>query len=196
MSAQDTADFSLRDLFRMEAESQTLVLSSSLLALERDPSAKDQLEACMRAAHSLKGAARIVDLPAGVSVAHAMEDCFVAAQEGRIVLHHPQIDRLLASPDLLTRIALASDTITEVDDCVASSHASCATSPSGASGRRDVVPGLSSAVEPTRPWTGPSGPARHGGESESTHGPRGESNVESRWVNRLRFVAAAQAPAA
>ena len=36
----------------------------------------------MRAAHSLKGAARIVGLDAGVGVAHAMEDCFVAAQTG------------------------------------------------------------------------------------------------------------------
>ena len=32
----------------------------------------------MRAAHSLKGAARIVGLDAAVRVAHAMEDCFVA----------------------------------------------------------------------------------------------------------------------
>ena len=72
------------DLFRMEAESQTQVLTAGLLALERDPAAADQLEACMRAAHSLKGAARIVGLEAGVSVAHAMEDCFVAAQEGRV----------------------------------------------------------------------------------------------------------------
>src|SRR5688572_31524345 len=105
MSVPDVADFSLLDLFRMEAESQTIVLSSGLLALERNPSAKDQLEACMRAAHSLKGAARIVGLLPGVSVAQAMEDCFVAAQEGRIVLHHVQIDRLLASTDLLLRIA-------------------------------------------------------------------------------------------
>ena len=36
----------------------------------------------MRAAHSLKGAARIVGLDVGVRVAHAMEDCFVAAQRG------------------------------------------------------------------------------------------------------------------
>ena len=36
----------------------------------------------MRAAHSLKGAARIVGLTVGVRVAHAMEDCFVAAQQG------------------------------------------------------------------------------------------------------------------
>ena len=40
----------------------------------------------MRAAHSLKGAARMVGLDVGVRVAHAIEDCFVAAQEGRLKL--------------------------------------------------------------------------------------------------------------
>ena len=38
------------------------MLTSGLLALERDHALADQLEACMRAAHSLKGAARIVGL--------------------------------------------------------------------------------------------------------------------------------------
>ena len=39
------------------------------------------LEALMRAAHSVKGAARIVGLEEAVQVAHVMEDCFVAAQD-------------------------------------------------------------------------------------------------------------------
>ena len=51
----------------------------------------------MRAAHSLKGAARIVGLDVGVRVAHAMEDCFVAAQEGRLTLRQAQIDLLLGA---------------------------------------------------------------------------------------------------
>ena len=93
------------DLFRMEAESQSQVLTAGLLALERDPAAADQLEACMRAAHSLKGAARIVGLDAGVGVAHAMEDCFVAAQRGEVMLRQRHIDLLLEGVDLLTRIA-------------------------------------------------------------------------------------------
>ena len=59
----------------------------------------------MRAAHSLKGAARIVGLIAGVGVAHAMEDCFVAAQRGGILLRHRHIERLLHGVDLLGRIA-------------------------------------------------------------------------------------------
>ena len=66
MSDQDLSQLSMLDLFRVEAESQAQVLTAGLLALERDPRSADQLEACMRAAHSLKGAARIVGLDAGV----------------------------------------------------------------------------------------------------------------------------------
>ena len=51
MSAQDLSQLSMQDLFRLEAESQTEVLTTGLLALERDPQARDQLETCMRAAH-------------------------------------------------------------------------------------------------------------------------------------------------
>ena len=105
MSKIDLSQFSMLDLFRVEAETQAQVLTSGLLALERDHTLADQLEACMRAAHSLKGAARIVGLAVGVRVAHAMEDCFVAAQGGRLVLGHTHIDLLLGATDLLARIA-------------------------------------------------------------------------------------------
>ena len=105
MSVIDTGEVSMLDLFREEAETQTQVLTSGLLALERDHTSVDSLDACMRAAHSLKGAAQIIGLTVGVRVAHAMEDCFVAAQRGRITLGSPQIDWLLAGTDLLTRIA-------------------------------------------------------------------------------------------
>lgn len=93
------------DLFRAEVEGQAQVLTDSLLALERDPTASDHHEAAMRAAHSLKGAARIVGLDAGVDVAHAMEDCFVSAQNGELNLHQGRIDVLLCGVDLLTRIS-------------------------------------------------------------------------------------------
>jgi two-component system sensor histidine kinase and response regulator WspE len=93
------------ELFRMDSESQTQALTAGLLGLERDPAAADQLEACMRAAHSLKGAASIVGLGAGVEVAHVMENCFVAAQQGRALLRAPQVDVLLRGVDLLARIA-------------------------------------------------------------------------------------------
>jgi len=93
------------DLFQMEVDSQAQSLTGGLLALERDPVAADQLERCMRAAHSLKGAALIVGVGAGVSVTHAMEECFVAAQQGRIALHQGHIDELLRGVDLLQQMA-------------------------------------------------------------------------------------------
>jgi len=100
-------DASLLDLFRLEAEAQKQVLDTGLLILERDPTNAGQLEACMRAAHSLKGAARIVGLDHGVQVAHAMEDLLVAAQEGLLRLLPDHIDALLQGSDLLLRIGQA-----------------------------------------------------------------------------------------
>jgi two-component system, chemotaxis family, sensor histidine kinase and response regulator WspE len=107
--AEDLSGFSMRDLFRIEAESQVGALTPGLLALEQDPARADQLEACMRAAHSLKGAARIVDIRAGVTIAHAMEDLFVAAQEGRTRLGRAHIDLLLKGVDLIASIAKSPD---------------------------------------------------------------------------------------
>ena len=109
MSGADLSQFSMRDVFRIEVEGQAQALTAGLLALEQNPRRADQLEACMRAAHSLKGAARIVDIGAGVTLAHAMEELFVAAQEGRTILSQAQIDLLLKGVDLLTGIAQAPD---------------------------------------------------------------------------------------
>jgi two-component system, chemotaxis family, sensor histidine kinase and response regulator WspE len=109
MSLQDLSQLSMLDLFRMEVESESQGLTAGLLALERDPTAADQLERCMRAAHSLKGAARMVGLSAGVSITHAMEDCFVAAQQGRIALQQEHIDELLRGVDLLQQMARTAE---------------------------------------------------------------------------------------
>jgi two-component system, chemotaxis family, sensor histidine kinase and response regulator WspE len=145
----DISQFSLLDLFRVEAEAQAQVLTSGLLALERDHAPADQLEACMRAAHSLKGAARIVDLDVGVLVAHAMEDCFVAAQEGRLTLRKKAIDLLLGATDLLARIAhtLEADIgqwegekKKDVDACLASLAGILAGDEAGLAGEDLVAP--------------------------------------------------------
>jgi two-component system sensor histidine kinase and response regulator WspE len=95
----------MHDLFRLEVEGQREVLTGGLLQLEREPDNAAQLEACMRSAHSLKGAARIVGLLAAVAVVHAMEDCFVAAQRGETRLEQSRIDLLLRGLDLLVAIA-------------------------------------------------------------------------------------------
>ncbi|SPS00728.1 hybrid sensor histidine kinase/response regulator [Cupriavidus taiwanensis] len=103
MNPEQLRDASLLELFALEADAQAEILNAGLLALERNPGAPDQLEACMRAAHSLKGAARIVGLDGGVRLAHAMEDCLVAAQGG-MPLAAAHIDALLQGTDLLLRI--------------------------------------------------------------------------------------------
>ncbi|WP_027794805.1 hybrid sensor histidine kinase/response regulator [Paraburkholderia acidipaludis] len=92
---------SLLDLFREEAQTQTRTLSAGLLALEAAPADPETLESCMRATHSLKGAARIVGLPEAVEVASVMEDCFVAAQRGELRIDAARIDALLVGIDLL-----------------------------------------------------------------------------------------------
>ena len=109
MNPEQLRDASMLDLFALEADAQAEVLNAGLLALEREPTAAIQLEACMRAAHSLKGAARIVGLDGGVRVAHVMEDCLVAAQRGGLMLTPAHIDTLLQGTDLLQRIGHPPD---------------------------------------------------------------------------------------
>jgi two-component system, chemotaxis family, sensor histidine kinase and response regulator WspE len=102
-------DSSMLDLFRLEVEQQAMILTNGLVAIEtQSPSASD-LEALMRAAHSVKGAARIVGLDEAVGVAHAMEDSFVAAQNQALTLGSEQIDVLLHGVDFLRSLSQLND---------------------------------------------------------------------------------------
>jgi two-component system, chemotaxis family, sensor histidine kinase and response regulator WspE len=101
----DPGAFSLFDLFREEARAHAATLSQGLLELEADAANPQRLEPLMRAAHSIKGAARIVDIDPAVRLAHVMEDVFVAAQKGRITIRPGDIDRLLQGVDLLASLA-------------------------------------------------------------------------------------------
>ncbi len=109
MSAGDLGGFSLFDLFRAEAETHGRSLNDGLLALEANPDDVVAIEPLMRAAHSLKGAARIIGLDLAVKLAHAMEDVLVAAQKGRERLASPRIDQLLRGTDLLAKLAAISE---------------------------------------------------------------------------------------
>ena len=98
----------------MEADNQISALTNGLLELEsatsdlgiqnpevgnlssdRRPPKSELLESLMRAAHSLKGAARIVNLTVVVQISHALEDCFVAVQQGALVFRGEHVDLLL-----------------------------------------------------------------------------------------------------
>jgi two-component system, chemotaxis family, sensor histidine kinase and response regulator WspE len=108
-SLENLDNLSMSDLFRMEVETQSAILNECLLALERNAGASDKLQDMMRAAHSLKGAARIVGRDAAVQVAHSMEDCIVAVQNHNLILTDCQVDAMLAGVDLLGRIAQVPD---------------------------------------------------------------------------------------
>jgi two-component system sensor histidine kinase and response regulator WspE len=103
--SEELGDFSMLELFRLEVDNQATILNDGLLVLEQDAQNAKQLEALMRAAHSIKGAARMVDVSPGVELAHAREDCFVAAQNGELVLQAAQVDLLLKGVDQLVAIS-------------------------------------------------------------------------------------------
>lgn len=102
-------DAQMMELFRLEVEEQTRTLNEGLLALEAQPTQPQPLEALMRAAHSIKGAARIVGLDAAVNLAHVLEDCFVAAQNHTLYLTADLIDKLLLGVDLLQNLSQVGD---------------------------------------------------------------------------------------
>lgn len=104
-AASEPIDPAMLELFRAEVDTHVPVLSEGLLFLEKDPSQTKPLEALMRAAHSIKGAARIIGLDPAVQLAHVLEDCMVAAQAKRIALGGDAIDVLLRGVDMLGRIA-------------------------------------------------------------------------------------------
>ncbi|MGF6116018.1 two-component system sensor histidine kinase and response regulator WspE [Janthinobacterium lividum] len=105
----DLSAFSMLDLFRMEADSQTQILTDGLLAMERHAGDAAAVEAMMRAAHSIKGAAAIVGLQVVVQLAHGMEDSFVAAQHGRLKLTPERVDVLLSGVDLIVQLSRLDD---------------------------------------------------------------------------------------
>jgi two-component system sensor histidine kinase and response regulator WspE len=105
-------DFSLFELFQEEARANTAALSQGLLELETDATNPRRIEPLMRAAHSLKGAARIVGIDLAVKLAHVMEDVFVAAQEGQISIIAADIDQLLRGTDMLAELGGATEATT------------------------------------------------------------------------------------
>ena len=100
-------DASMLELFRIEAATHATVLETGLVTLETAAQTPEQIEPLMRAAHSIKGAARIVGLNKAVELAHAMEDLLVAAQHGKLRLVPESIDVLLQSDDIFKNLAQA-----------------------------------------------------------------------------------------
>jgi two-component system, chemotaxis family, sensor kinase CheA len=92
--------------FRIEADAHLQTMASGLLALEKTSSAEQSpvVEAIFRAAHSLKGAARAVNLAHIEAVCRSLENVFSAVKERRLVISLELIDLLLQGTDMLERL--------------------------------------------------------------------------------------------
>jgi two-component system, chemotaxis family, sensor kinase CheA len=79
-------DKELCDLFRMECEEHLQHLDDGLLAIEQQHGTPELLEDVFRAAHSIKGAARMLDLTEIQAIAHSLEDSLVNLRKGECQL--------------------------------------------------------------------------------------------------------------
>ncbi|MCO5250582.1 MAG: hybrid sensor histidine kinase/response regulator [Candidatus Kapabacteria bacterium] len=96
-------DMEMLDLFRLELESHTKTLEIGLINLEKNSSPQN-VEPLMRAAHSIKGAARIVGLDKAVDLAHSMEDILDAVMKKKRVIDSADIEVLLECNDFYTSL--------------------------------------------------------------------------------------------
>ena len=97
--------FDLFELFRAEIVAHGASLNDGLLRLEQNPADVHPIESLMRAAHSIKGASRVIGLDLAVDLAHHMEDCLVNIQKKIEVCGPERVEQLLGGTDILTQLA-------------------------------------------------------------------------------------------
>lgn len=96
-----TGDLTLINLFKIELENQVAILSTGIISLEQTDPSKETIDSMLRAAHSIKGAAQVVDLSAISQLAHVIEDVLVSIKNGQMTLNGSRIDIFLKAVDFL-----------------------------------------------------------------------------------------------
>nr|MBF0222165.1 response regulator [Desulfobulbaceae bacterium] len=102
--SDNSSNIELFQIFKEDAENHIAILCDNLLEIEKNPTSYALLESSMRTVHSLKGAARVIELHPIVKLTHTMEDLFVAAQEKKLLLNSTQIDVLLTAVDFVKEL--------------------------------------------------------------------------------------------
>lgn len=105
--------------FRIEAEEHISSITSGLIELEKQPPPERQkeiIEVVFREAHSLKGAARSVNLSNIEMICQAMESLFAAAKHGEVSLSTPHFDLLNDATDIVNKLLSISDTVLTPED--------------------------------------------------------------------------------
>lgn len=96
------------ELFAVEAGEQTAALHRTLMLLEVQPDQLGLIAPIMRAAHSIKGAARAVRLERTVALAHVMEDRLSSMQRGELQVTDAAIELLMNASDMIAEQAEAA----------------------------------------------------------------------------------------
>lgn len=105
--------------FRIEAEEHISAISSGLLELEKQPAPERQkeiIEVTFREAHSLKGAARSVNLSNIEMVCQAMESLFAALKRGELALSTTLFDLLNDATDIVNKLLATPDVALTQED--------------------------------------------------------------------------------
>jgi two-component system, chemotaxis family, sensor kinase CheA len=101
MSSGDELGRRLRTTFLHELSEQVRVLNDGLLALERRERGQEIVPTLFRSAHTIKGAARVADVPEIERACHVLEAVFAELRDGRRTLAGADISTLFAVFDAL-----------------------------------------------------------------------------------------------
>ena len=104
----------LLEVFKIESEEHLQAISSGLLELEKMPAEAEQqtiVETVFREAHSLKGAARSVNLDQVGVVCQALENLFSALKRAKITLSPSLFDLLHETLDTIKRLITDPETV-------------------------------------------------------------------------------------
>ncbi|HET7061419.1 MAG TPA: hybrid sensor histidine kinase/response regulator [Nitrosospira sp.] len=103
-------------MFRVEAEGYLQDMSAGLLALEAKPGdmkGASIIETALRSAHSLKGAARAVNLTQIEAACRSLENVFSALKDKSLAISSPLIDLLLQTLDAVGALVAGEDSMME-----------------------------------------------------------------------------------
>ncbi len=98
--------------FLGELQDHAHALERDLLALEKGPGPEQKVEltnALFRTAHSLKGAARSMDIGVIEAACHQLEEVFTALHQGRVGLDADLLELLLATTDAIRATGMLLD---------------------------------------------------------------------------------------
>jgi len=90
--------------FLCEARDHIAASEEALLALEQDNTETELINTVFRAFHTIKGVSGFMALKPIVSLAHSAEQLLDAARSGNIVLERAELDLVLASCDMMSKL--------------------------------------------------------------------------------------------